>query len=65
MLERVASLGLWHPSHKAKRIGAPSRIRTYDTRFRNSLVVSALTRGIAADRWWRARYAPYTMSHND
>jgi hypothetical protein len=29
------------------------------------LVVSALTREIAADRWWRARYAPYTMSDND
>jgi hypothetical protein len=26
-----------HPSHQAKRIGAPSRIRTYDTRFRKLL----------------------------
>jgi hypothetical protein len=27
-----------HPSHEAKRIGAPSRIRTYDTRFRKPLL---------------------------
>jgi hypothetical protein len=39
--------------------------RSGDTGFRNRLVVSVLTRGIAADRWRRARYAPYTLSHND
>jgi hypothetical protein len=27
-------------SHEAKRIGAPSRIRTYDTRFRNAALGS-------------------------
>jgi hypothetical protein len=39
-----------HEADRAKQMGAPSRIRTYDTRFRNRLVVTALTRGIAAVR---------------
>jgi hypothetical protein len=39
-----------HEADRTKQMGAPSRIRTYDTRFRNRLVVTALTRGIAAVR---------------
>ena len=52
----------------AKRDGAPSRIRTYDTRFREPLLYPLSYGGCLGlsylALWCFARYAPYTTSDN-